>query len=213
MPRARKPSSPYDRQVFVNVPFDTRYRKLLHALVFVLHDCRLIARCALEADDGGTVRLEKIYGIIKDCRFGIHDLSRTTLDGKHRLPRFNMPLELGIFLGVRRFGRPRQRRKTCLILDRDRYRYQIFCSDISGQDIRAHGNEVSTAITNVRHWLQANLPPSTHIPGAGSIVGRYLEFRRDLPRICRLRSLSIPHLTFLDYRTLVDTWLVEVGAE
>jgi len=205
------PVQEYDRQVFVNVPFDTRYRKLLHALVFVLHDCGLVARCALEADDGGVIRLEKIYGILEACRLGIHDLSRITLDKKHRLPRFNMPLELGIFLGMRRFGEPHHRRKTCLILDRERYRYQIFCSDISGQDIRAHGNQVSTAITVVRNWLQANLPASRRMPGPASIIDRYLDFRRALPAISRVRRLSIPDLTFLDYRTVVDVWVDEAS--
>jgi hypothetical protein len=88
--------SAYNSSVFLNVPFDNRYRKLLHALVFGVHDCGLIARCALEADDGGDVRVEKIYRMVEQCRFGIHDLSRTTLDSAHHLPRFNMPLELGL---------------------------------------------------------------------------------------------------------------------
>jgi hypothetical protein len=52
-----------------------------------------VVRCAQEADDGGQVRVDKLYNIIAECRFGIHDLSRTTLDSEYRLPRFNMPLE------------------------------------------------------------------------------------------------------------------------
>ncbi|MBM4297055.1 MAG: hypothetical protein FJ143_04880, partial [Deltaproteobacteria bacterium] len=130
----------YEQQVFLNVPFDKPYQKLLDALVFAVHDCGLIARCALEQDDGGEIRMEKIYSIIKSARFGIHDLSRTTLDNKFRLPRFNMPFELGVFLDARKFGAGDQLRKSCLILDRDQHRYQVFCSDIAGQDIRAHRN-------------------------------------------------------------------------
>ena len=150
----------YGQQVFLNVPFDVRYKKLLHALVFAVRECGLVARCASEREDGAEVRVEKLYNLIRDSRFGIHDLSRTTLDTEHRLPRFNMPLELGLFLGARRYGGAAQRRKSCLILDRDRYRFQIFCSDIAGQDIRAHGNEVETALTTVRNWLQTNLTSS-----------------------------------------------------
>ena len=180
----------YDRQVFLNVPFDIRYKKLLHGLVFAVHECGLMARCALEKDDGGQVRVDKLYDIIRDSRFGIHDLSRTTLDRKNRLPRFNMPLELGVFLGARQFGSKTQRRKSCLILDRDRYRYQIFCSDISGQDIRAHGNDVSRALTAVRNWLQANLPASRPLPGPSTLIARYIEFRRQLPFMCRLPKLK-----------------------
>jgi len=48
--------------------------------------------------------VDKLYGLIEACRYGIHDLSRTELDKSHQLPRFNMPLELGIFLGARRYG-------------------------------------------------------------------------------------------------------------
>ena len=55
-------------------------------------------------DDGGQTRIDKLYGLIEACRYGIHDLSRTELDATPRLPRFNMPLELGIFLGAKRYG-------------------------------------------------------------------------------------------------------------
>lgn len=81
--------------VFINAPFDRRYRRLFDALVFAVVDCGFEARCALEGDDGSEVRLDKIYRLIQECALGIHDLSRTTLDSRHRLPRFNMPLELG----------------------------------------------------------------------------------------------------------------------
>ena len=108
--------------VFINVPFDRRYKRLFDALVFAVHDCGFLARCAREQDDGSQVRLDKLFEIIGECRYGIHDLSRTTLDSKYRLPRFNMPLELGIFLGAKRYGGPTHRQKACLILDRDPYR-------------------------------------------------------------------------------------------
>jgi hypothetical protein len=197
----------YSDQVFLNVPFDNRYKKLLDALVFAVHECGLVARSAQEEDDGGQVRVDKLYRIIRDCRFGIHDLSRTTLDKENRLPRFNMPLELGLFLGARRYGSPAQRRKTCLILDKERYRFQIFCSDIAGQDIRAHGNEVRPALTAVRNWLQANLSSTRRIPGPSALVARYVEFRRQLPYMCDLENLRPSELTFLDYRKLVIAWI------
>ena len=193
--------------VFLNVPFDARYRKLLHALVFAVHECGLVARCASEREDSAEVRVEKLYAMIRDSLFGIHDLSRTTLDREHRLPRFNMPFELGLFLGARRYGDLGQRQKSCLILDRDRYRFQIFCSDISGQDIRAHGNEVERALTAVRNWLQANPPSSHRLPSPPMLRDRYLEFRRQLPLMCRTAKLRQSELTFLDYQQLVVAWL------
>lgn len=195
--------------VFINVPFDSRFKKLFDALVFAVHDCGFVARCAREQDDGSQIRLEKLYGIIADCRYGIHDLSRTTLDRKSRLPRFNMPLELGIFLGAKRFGGSAHSRKSCLILDRDPYRYQIFCSDIAGQDIRAHHNQVGYAIAAVRDWLRAARPSSVGIPGSVRMGQRYISFRVALPAGCRAAELDARDLTFLDYRTLVVGWLDE----
>lgn len=194
--------------VFINVPFDQRYQNLFRALVFAVHECGFVARCALEGDDGSEVRMEKLYNIIRDCPLGLHDLSRVTLDTANRLPRFNMPLELGVFLGAKRYGSSRQRRKSCLILERERYRYQKFCSDISGQDIRAHGNNVATAIAVARNWLRA-ARPSMLMPGGGAIAERYLRFRLDLPRMCDVDRVDRRNPPFLDYRTLVVGWRAE----
>jgi hypothetical protein len=91
---ARAQRAAGDDGVFLNVAFDSGYRKLFHALVFAVHECGFVARCALEADDGTQVRLEKLYGIIGECLFAVHDISRTSLDSVNRLPRFNSPIPL-----------------------------------------------------------------------------------------------------------------------
>ena len=194
--------------VFINVPFDSRYKKVFDALVFAVHDCGFLARSAREQDDGSQVRLEKIYEIIGECRFGIHDLSRTSLDKTYRLPRFNMPLELGIFLGAKRYGGAGHARKSCLILDREPFRYQVYCSDIAGQDIRAHHNDVGEAIGAVRNWLRTHLQGSG-VPGAIRMRERYAEFRMELPVAARAANLALQDLNFLDNRTLVTAWLDE----
>ena len=64
----------YEDCVFLNVPFDRRYEPLLRALVYSVHDCGFIARSAREIEDGGQVRLDKIYELIRDSKYGIHDL-------------------------------------------------------------------------------------------------------------------------------------------
>lgn len=131
-------------------------------MVFAIHDCGYIARSALEAEDSAEVRMDKIAKIIKDCRYGIHDISRTEVGADTGLPRFNMPLELGLFLGARRFGSRTDKLKACLILDRARYRYQQFCSDIAGQDIcqrlRLERNELifNDYTSLIAAWLSEN---------------------------------------------------------
>lgn len=204
--RRRRSEALYEKSVFLNVPFDRQYQKLFHALVFAVHDCGFVSRCALEFDDGADIRFDKLVRIVRECRYGIHDISRTTLDAANRLPRFNMPLELGLFLGARRFGSAEQARKVCLILERERFRYQKFCSDIAGQDVRAHNNDVEEAIRAVRNWLQA-AEPAVRGPGAARIAKRYLQFRTVLPIICRQQGLEPHELTFLDYRQLAVGWL------
>src|SRR5947208_4085517 len=118
----------YDRSVFVNCPLDDEYRYLLDAVVFAINDCGYVTRLAIEASDGSEVRIDKIAKIIRECRFGFHDISRTASDPVTNLPRFNMPLELGLFLGAKRFGTAEQKLKSCLIADIERYRYQKFIS-------------------------------------------------------------------------------------
>ncbi len=194
------------QHVFINCPFDPQYQSLFEAIVFVVSVCGFRPRCALEVDDGSQIRIEKIFNIISDCRFGIHDISKTEMDTTSDLPRFNMPLELGMFLGAKRFGQGEQKNKVCLILDRENYRYQKFISDIAGQDIRAHEGDPKTAISIVRNWLRSSLF-SISIPGGEAIGSRYDLFRKELPSLCRTLQISTDELTFIDYTWVVTGWL------
>ncbi|HXA15401.1 MAG TPA: hypothetical protein VN380_00295 [Thermoanaerobaculia bacterium] len=202
----------YERSVFVNCPLDEGYRHLFEAVVFTVYDCGYIARCALEVDDASEVRIDKITKIIGDCRFGIHDISRTEVDSATSLPRFNMPLDLGLFLGAKRFGRGQQKLKICLILDVEPFRYQKFISDVSGQDIAVHSGENSKAIRIVRDWLSSATPKAVRIPGGRTMSARYDAFRRHLPSLCKKVHLSIEELTFNDYIAQVEEWLKSAPA-
>jgi hypothetical protein len=208
MPRGpgRGLSPDYDKSVFINCPFDDSYLPLFRALVFAVFECGLIPRCAQEVYDAGEVRIEKIARIIKDCRWGIHDISRTDLNASG-LPRFNMPLELGLFLGAKRFGTGLHSRKSCLVLDRDKYRYQEFISDIAGQDIAAHANDPTEGIKAVRHWLSISKAGIRRPPGGAAIADRYSRFIDELPRICADAELQVSELTFVEYADMASTWL------
>jgi hypothetical protein len=197
-------TSEYEKGVFINCPFDEHYEKLLYALIFAIHDCGFVARCALEASDSGKVRFTKILDIIRQCRFGIHDISRTELS-RNGLPRFNMPLELGLFLGAKEFDKRRE--KVCLVLDRKNFRYQKFCSDIAGQDIQAHNLKVGAAIEAVRDWLQTNRKSRKTIPGGTTICQRYRRFLRKLPTLCQAARLNKDKLIFVDRQNLVIGWI------
>ncbi len=200
----------YSENVFINCPFDSQYEAAFRALVYCVMDVGFRPRCALEIDDGAEVRIEKLFRIIGDCCFGIHDLSRTQLDASTDLPRFNMPLELGMFLAARRFGGRRQKRKNCLILDRDPFRYQAFISDIAGQDIRAHNDDLKRLITLVRNWLRTS-SGKTNLPGGAIIFRRFQTFNSDLSELCDEAGLDPEELTFADYAQVVRTWIVNTA--
>ena len=198
----------YDKNVFINCPFDEGYRELFDALVFVVTDCGFEARCAKEAIDSGEGRIGRINKIIQECKFGIHDISRTELDIVNGLPRFNMPLELGLFLGAKEFGSKKQHQKRCLVLDNELYRYQKFISDISGQDISVHNGKVDSAIGRVRDWLSNSLV-DVMMPTETAIVERYKDFRVSLPLYCATFKMRESELTFVDFRNLIKIWLRE----
>lgn len=207
MPEGGGPGSDFETSVFVNCPFDDAYKPMFEAIVFAVFDCGYRPRCALEAYDAGEVRIEKIAALVRNCRLGVHDISRTELNAAG-LPRFNMPFELGLFLGAKRFGNAVQRRKTCLVLDREPYRYQAFLSDIAGQDVAAHGGDPVRAIGAVRDWLaagQRRRPP----PGGAEIARRFGEFSEALPGILDDLRLERDEMTFSDYANIASTWLVE----
>jgi hypothetical protein len=198
----------YSNCVFINCPFDGKYFPLFRAIIFAVFDCGYIARCAREIDDSSVVRIDKIVQIISECRYGIHDISRTELEQNTNLPRFNMPFELGMFLGAKRFGDEVQKRKICLILDRAPHRYYNFISDIAGQDIQSHNEDVPGAIRVVREWL-SNASRAIILPGGKKILERYYNFTSNLPALCEKVGLTIEEMIFNDYTAIIYEWLKE----
>ena len=196
----------YNDSVFVNCPFDEDYGPLFRALLFVVQDSGFRARCTLEVEDSGEERIRKIKRIIGACRYGIHDISRTELDPVSQLPRFNMPLELGLFLGAQEYGAGPQKQKRSLVLDRDRYRYQRFCSDIAGQDIRAHGDDPHGVIAAVRGMLATARDGDGRIPGARAISERFDQFETELPGLCAKLHVRPEELEFVELRGMIQEW-------
>lgn len=194
--RRRNPE--YERNVFINCPFDDDYTPIFEAIVFTIQACSLRPICARSRLNSSDVRLQKIIDLIADCRYSIHDLSRTELDRSSALPRFNMPLELGMDLGCRAFSTGHGD-KSFLIFDRDRFRFQTYISDIAGQDIADHRNDSNAAIAHVRDWIRTETKRA-NIPGSKAMQSKYATFRTmELPAICERFELDISALTFADF--------------
>lgn len=201
-----KMSKAYSRQVFLNCPFDDAYRPIYEAIIFAVLHCGFVIRCARERDDSGETRIGKIVEIIRDSQFGIHDISRVEHDEVNGLPRFNMPLELGLFLGAKSFSdQPMQKKKRCLILDGEPYRYQKFISDIAGQDIRSHDGKAITAMKQSRDWLAT--VSNRRLPGPVETERLYKDFCRDLPDILVKLALRPEEVQFIEYVKVAMEWL------
>lgn len=186
----------------------------MRAACFAILACGYALRCALDYSDSGALRFTEIVKMIAECDLSIHDISRVELDQDSRLPRFNMPLELGADLGLRLEGPVRQRRRRTLILDAVAHRYDQTLSDISGMDIEAHGNDTRQTIRHVRDWLNANRPPgSTILPGAAAINDDHEAYLKIAPDIVEGLRLD-PHddLPHGDYLHVVEIALPRIEA-
>ena len=196
----------YDRNVFINCAFDPTFIHHFRAIVFTVHSCGFIARCALETGNAEGVRIAKIERIIQDCRYGIHDLSCVELTDESPLPRFNMPYELGIFMGCKSFGGALHKKKDFIVIDSVPHRYKRLISDLAGYDFPAYDHDdVNSLIKIVRDWLSNSKQAS--IPGPVFHQNRYADFLAVLPQLCKSIETLPDELEFVDYYALASTWI------
>lgn len=136
--RARPPK-PQSPTVFLNIPYDDKFRRLYLAYISGLVHLGLTPRATLEIP-GAKNRLEKIIKLIRSCRYSVHDLSWVKLDGPSPLtPRFNMPFELGLALAMERLdSTPRD----SFVFESRKYRLAKSLSDLNGIDPHVHGRSV-----------------------------------------------------------------------
>ncbi len=166
------------------------------------------------------MRYDRLCKLIEECPFGIHDLSRTetNLDG---LPRFNMPFELGLFLGAHRFGGRRQKRKQTLVTIRERHTLGKYLSDLAGVDPVAHEADAAKLIKAVRDFFVRALAEEAEIagdtarrlPGAAAIATRFRAFEAALPGIAKAGGFNVAELdpidAYVDFTFAVSDYLKE----
>ena len=205
----------FERNVFINCPFDDEYRTLLKPLLFTLRYCGLTPRIASERLDSSEIRLDKIIEMIQESKYSIHDLSRIKAGRAGEYYRLNMPLEVGIDLGCKQFHHdPKYREKKSLILEGERYSVLRALSDLAGADVRCHHNQAEKMVESVRSWLvEAGRPD---VPGPNSIWDDFNFFNADLNsdllqngfKKSQIETLPIPE--FLGF---MDKWLDGSGGQ
>jgi hypothetical protein len=155
--------------IFINCPFDDKYKPVLKSIIFTTICCGFEPQLS-ENKDSSEPRLASIQDLIEKSKFSVHDLSRMTSNKKGELARFNMPFELGLDFGCKRYKGGIYSDKKCLILDSEAYRYKKSLSDISGNDISSHDNSPEKATSQIRNWLQKHRELNQSILPTGSKI-------------------------------------------
>jgi hypothetical protein len=123
--------------VFLNIPYDPKFRSRYLAYICDLVHLGFIPRITLRLP-GGTRRLDKILTEIKSCRYSIHDLSEVGLDKNppFATPRFKMPFELGLAVA---WEKANPKEHDWFVFEAKAYRIQKSLSDLNGTDPQVHG--------------------------------------------------------------------------
>ena len=201
-----------DFGVFINCPFDEDYAPLFEALVFTINSSGYRVRCALEENDSGDLRFDKLCRLISQSRRSVHDLSGVEL-GDGGLPRFNMPFGYGLYLGARKFGAKNHREKTALAMVRERFRLPEYLLDAAGSDPECHHGKVEEVIRIVRRYLAVR-PDGSPLPGTARIIAGFKDFQAALPQLAAGFHISAteidPLVEYRDYMSLLTAYLKQV---
>jgi len=167
------PPLPEPNAVFLNVPYDQEFRSLYIAYIVGLCQLGLEPHIAAEIP-GGKRRLDRIFELIRSCRYSIHDLSRVEVSPVPlAAPRFNMPLELGMTITWEILN-PGQH--TWFVWESEPYRLHRSASDLNGTDANIHGGTAEGVLSELRNaFWRDGAPPVREM----FHVYRYIESRVD----------------------------------
>lgn len=169
----------FNKNIFINCPFDDDYFPLLKPLLYTIKKIGFNPRISLERNDSGEIRLHKIKELIESSKYSIHDLSRARAKKKGEYFRQNMPFELGLDLGCRDYNDGKEyKSKKILILEEEKYSTQKALSDLSFADCKCHKGEAEELVYEVRNWFAEN--GQKEVPSASSIWDGYNVFYADL---------------------------------
>lgn len=195
------PSSSFEKNVFINCPFDLEYKKFLHPMLFTIVYLGLRPQMA-QTTDSGKVRIERILSLIKDSKYSIHDLSRMVAKEAGEIARFNMPFELGLDIGIRSASkRSRLSTKQNLIIEQENFRYQKGISDLSGNDIEVYGDSPERLVLVIRNWFTRIIHPKQ--PSGSFIWEEYNEFQTYFENVTKEEGYNKKDLESLPVNELI----------
>lgn len=142
----------FEKNVFINCPFDESFESLLRPLIFTIVYLDFNPRIALEDSDGSVNRPSKILKLIRESKYSIHDLSRIKSVTKNEFARLNMPFELGIDFGAKEFSK-KHKDKKFLVLSEKEHEYKKAFSDFAGFDANIHEKNPIELVIIIRNWV------------------------------------------------------------
>ena len=160
--------------VFLNIPYDDAFEKLYLAYIVGLTQLGLRINAALAVPNQG--RLGTIIDLIEQSGFSIHDLSR--IESSRGIPRFNMPVELGLALYRSHMAKGKHR---VFIFESRRYRAQRSTSDVNGIDPQIHGGTAKGLMAGLRNIFRQPGDVTT-VP---EMLASYHAVKRKLPDLRR----------------------------
>jgi len=138
-------------KVFLNIPYDEKFERLFVAYIAGISALGLVPHATLEIPTS-TRRLEKILRLARSCKYSVHDLSRVELSprktGKPRVPRFNMPFELGVC--VADGTRTGTKKPNWFVFETVDMRVDKSLSDLKGTDPKIHGGRIQGVFGELR---------------------------------------------------------------
>jgi hypothetical protein len=133
-----KPARLSENSVFLNIPYDEKFRRLYLAYISGLIHLGLDPHATIEKPSCRN-RLEKVLDLVRSCRYSVHDLSRVELDKTSpRTPRFNMPFGLGLAVAVSEIDGPHD----YIVFETVLRRASKSISDRGGADLYIHDGTV-----------------------------------------------------------------------
>ncbi|MFT5168278.1 MAG: hypothetical protein ACI8P3_003519 [Saprospiraceae bacterium] len=196
----------YHENVFINCPFDKKYKPLIESLVFILEFYGFNVQMSITTSSAHD-RLLEITKKIENSRFTLHDLSRHKSAKKGEFARFNMPFELGIDFGCFQFKK-NKKDKVMAILDSEPNAYDQHLSDMSGRDILYHKNNSDILFEIIPIWLSRNTDKVYDSPK--KLKGIYASWTVDYKRSLKAKGWDLRTINRLDlqyYRILLSNWI------
>jgi hypothetical protein len=187
----------FERNIFINCPFDANYIELLRPTLFTLVYFGYNPKIALENTDVSIPRLNKILTLIRDSKYSIHDLSKIKSSKKNEFARLNMPFELGIDFGSKEFSKKHSEKKF-LVLSGEDHGYRKALSDFSGFDAQNHKNNPIQVVQILRDWIYEISDASKLIQG----LAIWYKFQNDFLPFLIAKKMSAGYTTDKDLQTI-----------